>query len=208
MRIKRNAGILIILFCSYSFSGNNDALSRYDYETYKTCIGAGAGFTTGSGLSFKKWFNNTWALQMNLLPYYYPEKFKPGYDTDNDSGYSNNGYFSFGITYMHLLSRQRQRDFRLVSYVGTNINTSYENSDYYFTRSVYDTIIRAYVDSVGHTKRYKNESKITLGGGVGGEYFIWRFSLNLLLGIRGWYNTDQETFSVSPSVDFGIYYML
>jgi hypothetical protein len=206
MRINRNAGIFILLFCSYSFGGNNDTSSRYDYEMYKTSIGVGAGFITGLGFSIKKWFNNTWALQMNLLPYYYPQTLRPGNNVDNDSGYSKIGYLSFGITYMRLLSRQR--DFRLVTYIGTNINTFYDNEDYYYTQNMWDYYRATYVDSLFHEKQYTNESKITLGGGIGGEYFFWkRFSLSLLVGIRSWYNTDQGTLSVSPSADGGIYFM-
>ena len=206
MRINRYAGIFILLLCSYSFSGDNDTLSRYDYEMYKTSIGAGAGFITGLGFSIQKWFNDTWALQMNLFPYYYPENLKPGNNADNDSGYSKIGYFSFGITCMRLLSRQRS--FRLVAYIGTNINTVYDNEDYYYTQNTWDYYRGTYVDSLFHEKQYKNESKITLGGGIGGEYFFCkRFSLNLLVGIRSWYNTAQQTFSVSPSVDGGIYFM-
>jgi hypothetical protein len=206
MRIKYNAGIFILLFCSYSFSGNNDTLCRYDYEMYKTSTGVGAGFITGLGFSIKKWFNNTWALQINLLPYYYPQTLRPGNNDDNDSGYSNVGYFSFGITYMHLLSRQR--NLRLVTYIGTSINTSYINEDYYYTQNMWDNDSGTYVNSLCHEKQYTNESKIILGGGIGGECYFWkRFPLSLLVGIRGWYNTDQGTFSVSPSVDGGIYYV-
>ena len=206
MKNNRKAGIIILLLCSYSFGVDNDALSKYDYETYNRSIGVGAGYITGLGFSVKKWFNNTWALQMNLLPYYYPQTFKPGNNADNDSGYSDIGYLSFGITYMRLLSRQR--DFRLVTYIGTNINTSYDNEDYYYTRNMWDYYRSTYVDSLFHEKHYRNESKIALGGGIGGECFFWkRFSLNLLVGIRGWYNTAQQTLSVSPSADGGIYFV-
>ncbi|MFH1613404.1 MAG: hypothetical protein ABIB46_06795 [bacterium] len=78
---------------------------------YKYSIGAAAGFTTGTGVSFRKWFDNKKAVQITLLPFLNKE----------------NSTISLGLTYLQKLKQGKTTN--LFFYTGYHyfqvIETSY-----------------------------------------------------------------------------------
>jgi hypothetical protein len=182
---------------------------QYSYESYSTFVGAGAGLSSGAGLSYKKWFEKKWALQVNLLPFYYQENFKPGGNNDtyrhNDSGFHDYGLFSLGLAYQRLITRLQ--DFRILSFVSAAYNGSYDKGDYYYTEERWESAAGDYVDYHGHTVKNDMEHRLAVGGGFGGEIFLWRFSLMAATGICAGYNFSDETVRITPTIEGSIHFM-
>jgi hypothetical protein len=45
-----------------------------------------------------------------------------------------------------------------------------------------------------------------VGAGAGVEFYVWRFAFNLMLGVVGGYRLQAETYSLTPSVDGGVFF--
>jgi hypothetical protein len=183
-------------------------------RTYSNYIGVAAGYVTGYGLSIRKWFNTQWGLQVNLFPIYYQEHYKPNdNNSDRDSGYSTNGTLSLGLTYLKKLT-----DFgrgRVVYYVGGNIESQYKRYDYYTTTDSLEYITDplgsvqyVYTTKPVHETGHSMSNKISIGGGAGAEFYIWRFAPHVMLGICCGYETVTKSFSVLPSIEGGLQFRL
>jgi hypothetical protein len=174
---------------------------------YSTYIGIAGGYTSGYGLSIRKWFHNSWALQLNVFPYFNQTKMSgaPG-AADPNSGYKNEGNLSVGMLYLKQLTEFRFG--RITAYGGGNLLTDYEKYDYYATSEKWNSQNMFYEDTTIHYAGRTLSNKVTIGGGAGAEFYIWRFSLHLLLGLCAGYDINSNLFSVLPSVEGGIQFRL
>jgi hypothetical protein len=177
-------------------------------KKYSLYLGIAGGYTAGYGLSARKWFNNTWALQLNMFPYYTQEDIGPvqlaGVKTD--SGYKYVGDLSVGMIYLRKLADFRYG--RMVWYAGGNLLTHYENYDYSEIVDSGWSYNSTYTEWIEHRSGKVMRNKITIGGGAGSEFYIWRFALHIMLGACAGYTVETKRISVLPSVEGGIQFRL
>jgi hypothetical protein len=194
-------------------SVKNDPVPSAIHSTssqYSTYIGIAGGFTSGYGLSLRKWFDNKWGLQLTLFPLYMQEK-KGTLDDQplSDSGYSNSGQLSLGVLYLRKLTDFRFG--RVTYYAGGNVLMFYNKYDYYSQEwdGKYDTMGR-YTPSYKliHNTGKDFTKEITLGTGAGSEFYIWRFALHILLGLRASYELEHKNFTVMPTIEGGVQFRL
>ena len=178
---------------------------------YSTYIGIAGGYTSGYGLSIRKWVKNDWGLQFTLFPMYTHKKVGPVDDgTASDSGFRNEGQLSFGILYLKKLAEFRFG--RISYYGGGNVLMFYDNHDYYSIEShyKYDELLGHgdYTETIRYNTGYSFSKELTLGTGAGAEFYIWRFALHVLLGLRASYKFSKGQFTVMPSVEGGAQFRL
>jgi hypothetical protein len=183
---------------------NQSSYCKATAKRYSNYIGFAGGFVTGYGISYRKWFGPKWGLQLNVLPFYKEDKY-PGNDTSldlyssrRDSGYSNQGLLSLGLTCLRSVGETKY--VRFAVYAGANLQTNYHKYDYYETDSNWDSI--TYYHRMGRTVN----NTLTVGGGFGPEFFVWRFAFDVMLGLRGSYAFEDKTKSLLPSIEGGIHF--
>ena len=210
--------VLIFLTASMTFADNDTTETGYSKVTckrYQNYIGIAGGTTMGYGLSYKRWINDKWGYQINLFPYYKEDKYSKStnsdtyYGTQRDSGYYTNGNLSLGLTCLRNVVDVKY--VRFMAYAGGNLNTTYEDFNYRETDqygSYYDNYYGKYVsrDSISYHEGNKISNTFTLGGGFGSEFYVWRFSFNLLLGLRGSYNFYTQAKEVNLSYEGGVHF--
>jgi hypothetical protein len=211
---------LTCLMAALIFADNDNSESGYTSSTskrYQNYIGFAGGTTMGYGLSYKRWFNDKWGCQINLFPYYKEDKYSPKetsssdyyYGSVRDSGYSNHGNLSLGLSYLRKIADTKY--VRFMAYAGGNLNTSYEDNDYRETDhygSYYDSYNNrtVYNDSSTIHKSTKTVNIFTLGSGCGSEFYVWRFGFNALLGFRGSYNFYNQSKELGLSFEGGVHF--
>jgi hypothetical protein len=109
--IWHNIALVVLAASSISLSAQNQ---QPDPNFYPHNIGAGAGVSTGLGLSYRHWFPNTYGLQINLIPY-----------VNNTDGYKNR-FISGGLTGLKILKQARMVN--LFGYIG--VHGLYRNLKY------------------------------------------------------------------------------
>jgi hypothetical protein len=188
--------------------------SRYRMTTrtrYSDYVGFGAGMNNGVGISWRHWFPGGWGVQANVLPYYleetYPSTRGKDYYPSRDSGFQKEGFLSLGLIGLKELASS---DFvRAYGYLGGSLSLESNEYDYYEQNMNYgiDTKgVPAYLPVTAHQVGSDMSKEVTLGAGVGAEFFIWRFSLTGMLGYRGVYNLTSKEKLLSPSVDVGAHF--
>lgn len=202
---------LFIAFVSGLFAKNKDstqsAYARTTAFRYQNYLGFAGGMITGSGLSYRRWAGDNWAWQINILPLYKETRYPQADDyiyPEIESGYSNEGTLSFGITYLREIAGLRF--FRFVIYSGTNLYTNYKEYDYVYNEPVWSDAQSAWVNRQVREKDKRVENKISLGGGGGAEFFVWRFSLHAMVGFLGSYILENKAKEIGPSVEGGIHF--
>jgi|GEM_PF-1891801 len=185
--------------------------NTYTKETrtrYSHYIGVSAGFITGYGMSFRKWFDNAWGFELNLLPIYhethYPENRSGTYSYEADSGYSNKGTLCVGLTYLKTLVDLRYT--RVLFYAGGNLQTAYEKWNYYYWDYTWDEARGASNSVYVHTAGKNYENKINVGLGAGCEWYVWRFAFHCMLGFYGGYLIERTSYEAQPSIEGGIHF--
>ena len=150
-----------------------DSTSEYTYG-----IGAGAGFTTGYGLSFR-YFHNKWGAQVNFAPY----------QTDELARYSA------GITFLYYLIRAKNTNLFL-----------YQGNHYYYNKEyVYYADEKMLMESGDKTdyKKTEKDSYFNDGLGVGIEFIIAkRIAFDLMAGYA-FYDTFKQ---VNFTGETGLYF--
>ena len=130
---------------------------KVESNFYTHNIGAGAGVSTGLGLSYRHWFPNTWGVQVNLIPI-----------VNNTSG-SRDIFTSFGLTGLKILKQAR-----MVSLFG------YTGGHWMYQKNTYpDNGVGGSVDT--------KISTVYLGFGPGIDIHFWKLSFNIMAGIAGRY---------------------
>lgn len=131
-------------------------------EKFKHAIGAGAGFTTGYGLSYR-YTPGKFGIQVNFAPYH---------DNETDR-------YSIGLTPLYFLIQNK----------GSNLYI-YQGNHYYYNSQltyVYDPNMPASQDQVRTKEGYFNN-----GLGIGVEFIILkRIGFNLMAGYAAYKNFEQ-----------------
>ncbi len=145
--------IAYLLLASCIFCQAQDSTKLAPQEKYKFGIGAGAGFATGYGLSFR-YIPKKFGGQVNFAPYK---------DKETER-------YSLGLTLIYMLIESKSTNFFL-----------YQANHYYYnsqTNYIYNPIAPNMEEKVRSTERYFNN-----GLGFGIEIiFVKRIGLNLMAG--------------------------
>jgi hypothetical protein len=175
---------------------------------YKNNIGAAAGFITGYGISYRRLLDENSILQITGFPFYYESKYDnssiDSYSSIRDSGYSNFGNVSVGLTWLRVIVREL--DLRLLAYTGVNLNTRYEKSAYRERSTEWDSGLGDYDTLITHVQKEETINRITIGGGMGGEFQVWRLTGSLMVGIQAYYERETKNKGIIPSAEIGGYF--
>jgi hypothetical protein len=168
MRHRKILSILIFIFTAApNLFADGDKVGTYN-------VGAGAGFVTGYGLSYRQWIGS-YGFQVNFAPYY-----------DASQSYSSTT-ISLGLTGLRMIKEAKYVN--LFGYLGAHYFRDYATSTEYY----YD-----YTTNMSGQMNYTSgEDLLFLGGGPGFDFHFWHLSFNLMFGIA--YQTD---FSGSAGVHF------
>lgn len=143
-------------------------------------LGFHSGFTTGVGLSYRKWFGD-FGIQLTGIPI----------KTDDFA------FISGGITAMNTFVESSTGSVRAYGYVGSHVYYTYDNWDDY--EYVYD--------DNGNMVEVKNEdnetTKTNLGAGIGFS-FGGVVSFNLMMGYGAYDIFDK--FNLLPTAEMGLYF--
>ena len=207
---KRFLLIAVAPLLLYAGNDADTSDSRYGKVTkkrYKNYIGIAGGSTTGFGVSYRRWFGPQWGAQLNLFPFYYENTYEDKdrdsyYYTRRDSGYSNTGMLSFGLTGLRSIADAKY--VRFLAYFGSNVLINYEKYNYHQTRREWEDT--AYVYTEGWYKGKDQSNTISIGGGCGSEFYVWRFGFHLMLGLRVHYETESEAKGVGPTAEGGVHF--
>lgn len=204
--------ILLISLFTVPFAAGNITPENVEEATYSSTtrkrysnyIGFAAGFISGYGLSYRRWVNDNWGFQINLLPLYYERHYHDDYEFHEiDSGYSDVGHLSLGAIFIRKISDGKYTRFSL--YAGTNLQTEYEKYDYYYTLNEWDSQSQSSLNNIVHDKGKYVENKVTAGAGMGFEWYIWRFSFTIMTGLLGAYAIEKESYQANPSIEGGVH---
>ncbi len=182
------------------------SITRKRYSNY---IGFAGGTTTGYGLSYRKWIKNSWAFQINLLPFYREDNYDSGEEDDNtywdrDSGFYDWGTLSLGLTYLKKVIDGKY--VRFLFYTGANLSTDYEKYDYYKTNHEWNPSLQAFTDSVVHKSGKDVDNKISLGSGVGWEWYVWRMAFHAMAGLMAEYEIESKSPGIGPTFEAGVHF--
>ncbi len=145
-------------------------------------IGAGAGFVTGYGLSYRQWFNRN-GVQITFAPYY------------NQNSTSTDFSLSLGATGLYIIKEAKYVN--LLAYYGPHFWYSYQRNSW---NSSYDPVTGRYSNS------YTNYDKMLfVGGGPGFDFHFWKLSFNLMFGFT--FRTDFKNNSgINFTGETALYY--
>jgi len=161
------------LFLSTGTAVNAQLDQAQNESKFKHSLGAGAGFTTGYGLSYR-FMPKKFGAQVNFAPY-------------KDA---NSERYSVGLTFLYNLIETRYVDF--FAYQG---NHFYSNS--------YDVFEYDPNPPYGSTTRREKESYVNNGLGLGVEFIIAkRIGLNLMGGYAFYDNFSQINFTGETALYF------
>ena len=216
MRIRSSLIAAVVVLGSVGVFAEEEESSQSSYgktttTRYTNYVGVAAGYTTGYGLSFRRWVNNSWAFQINFAPYYhetkYPESDRDEYQYDYysygpDSGYDHNGSGSLGLTFLKNFAELRY--LRVVGYAGSNLHATYRKYNYFTNEWDYSRQEPSR-RRVHHQGREVRE-KVSVGGGIGAEFYVWRFAFHAMAGLFGAYEVETEAKEAGPSVEGGVHF--
>jgi hypothetical protein len=185
----------ITMFLALNIFANSDTtnlikskdvgISGTDYNNY---FGVTAGFSTGLGLSYRRWLTNEYAVQFTFAPYYYERVNNEGKNIWMIGGLS--AYKSF----------VRAKHIRMLAYTAAQYQyiKNWAKYDYYSSYKK-DTI---------HVDDYNKEQFCAFGVGGGIEIYVWRLGLNLMVGIAPnfrKYLNEHWRFGIMVSPEAGLY---
>jgi hypothetical protein len=150
IRLHLFAFVLIVTSASILYA-DADKVGTYN-------IGAGAGFVTGYGLSYRQWFNAN-GLQVTFSPYY------------NTDDYSTEAIFSVGATGLRMI-----KEAKYVNLFG------YYGAHFWYDYSSYKGGLEAGVP-YSYSSSSTERKLLFLGGGPGFDFHFWRISFNLMFGL-------------------------
>lgn len=163
-------------------------------------LGMGAGMVGGGGVSLRRWSEGGHGLQINFAPFYWEEKYPEDgdmYYNNRVSGSSYDAFLSLGALYMKRIASLS--NVSIFPYGGGNYTASYSGGTYEEELYTGATVQRS------GTKR---SGTFALGGGMGAGIGFWRLEASILLGLRGAYDIEKETRSITPAIDAGIHFRL
>jgi hypothetical protein len=125
-------------------------------------------------------------------------------DETRDSGDATYGYVSLGVTALRVLGDTKY--LRFLGYSGMNLYVDYKDYDYYYQSSYDDAGNWSSEYTTRHVDETSHEEQISFGLGGGIEYYVWRFSLNAMVGVVGAYKIQSHGYSLTPSFDGGLFF--
>lgn len=186
----RTSVMCLPLFCtalaaasSFAEEKEQSAFAAASSAHYRNAFGVAAGVSTGYGLSYRRWFNDRLGLQLNVGPYYYEDEDEQTIRT------------SVGIA--PLLTIHEFTYARFLSYAGFHWYHEDQWWENEYCRGTEACTNESYHDT------------FFLGIGAGTEFHLWRFSLNIMVGLAGYYLRDdlgESTKSVMVSPEAGLHY--
>jgi hypothetical protein len=172
--VVQKAWLAIVLCLSCVFADGN--------FVGKHNIGAGAGFVTGYGLSYRQWFERN-GIQLTCAPYY------------NKSVDQKEFVLSIGVTGLYIIKEAKYVN--LLAYYGPHFwyNQYWNRWNSYFDQTTGATI----------SNSTTIEKSLFLGGGPGFDFHFWKISFNLMFGFV--FRTDFENNSgINFSGETALYY--
>lgn len=127
-------------------------------------IGAGAGFVTGYGISYRHWFPSGYGWQVNFAPYYSKSE-----DFEDRS-------LSLGLTGLKIM--RRDTVVNLIAYAGASVLYDYDRYQAYYESEPEEIIT--------------TNTRYTFGGGPGFDVSFWHLSFNAMFGFRISTETNDE----------------
>jgi hypothetical protein len=202
----RTMSLLLVLGITWTAYGDSTATLLGKSVEYKNNIGAAAGFITGYGISYRRMISGSNLLQITGFPFYYESNDDTNSNlfSSRDSGFTRRGLFSLGVTLNHFMARAL--DIRILSYFGANINIDYEKSGYREKTWTYNSETQTNEARTTVIRTEKSEKRITIGGGIGGEFQMWRLIGNLSVGVQAYYKTQAKLKGIMPSVEISGYF--
>ena len=176
-----NIGLRSVLLAACTAFSLNAENQQTEPNFYPHNIGAGAGVSTGLGLSYRHWFRNTYGLQINFIPF-----------VNNSGGYRNR-FISGGLTGLKIFKQSRMAN--LFGYAG--LHGLYRNQrfeDIENDASPPDTNVT-----------YEKSSTFFLGLGPGIDIHFWKLSLNIMAGIAGRF-VNSDDWGMQMSGETALYY--
>ena len=183
MKLFFSKGLVIFFLLIGGLISNAQVSSEQEKNLlYKHAIGAGAGFTTGYGLSYR-YIPSKWGFQINFAPYYTKETER----------------YSIGLTALYRLIESKVSSLFL-----------YEGNHFYYDSYItyYDPTNPQVVYMSGAAqnnliKKRETENFVNNGIGVGIEFIIVkRIGFNLMGGYAFYRNFEQLNFTGET----GLYY--
>lgn len=177
MVVRKLLVVTGLLFLTATGSlGSVDKVGEYN-------IGAGAGFVTGYGISYRQWVG-TYGYQITTTPYY------------NKNDYSSHFSLSVGATGLRMIKEARVVN--LFGYFGPHLFYSRDeySDDGYLSNSTYVS-----------AKNVVNSTKVLfVGGGSGLDCHFSTVSLNLMFGVMGRTTFGESGAGVSLTGEVSVYY--
>lgn len=174
--ILTNVLLLAMLLSCLTLDGQTN--QKDSVKTFRHSIGAGAGFATGYGLSYR-YMPVKFGGQVNFAPYHTSE-------TDR---------YSFGITFLY----------RLIETKTSNLFLYQGNHYYYNSETVYYADTNRTIQSIDPTgsKSRLKESYVNNGIGIGIEIIIAkRIGFNLMAGYAAYKNFEEVNFTGETALYF------
>jgi hypothetical protein len=173
---------------------------------YVHAIGLAMGHSA-VGLSYRFNFARRYGIQVSVLPIFFKRDY--GADTLYDEWYSvtDYRYYQFldvGLIVNRNVEMYKFADFRW--YLGTNVTYRKDEWGGYERRSEYDEYNDEYVYSHVYRETVERSRHVSLSGGMGVEYFVWKFSLTGMAGLIGEIDIDNGLDSFGPALDFGLHF--
>jgi hypothetical protein len=174
-------------------------------------VGLAAGGAAGYGFSFRRWFGDGNALQVNLAPYVSRTNY-PGSEDPNDenrlldSGFVLEASLVAGISWLHQIVQvplfSDAGELKVLSYVAgsTDLSVEQQQMDRWSYKADGVSTQRWYDDY------YRTRREFRLGGGGGCELSRWRLSTNLMVGLAGWYEDVSGDFGIQPDAQWGVHF--
>jgi hypothetical protein len=161
---------------------------------YAKAIGAGAGFVTGYGIAYRKWFSEKSGLQITGIPFYYEDNYSNGDNylySSSDSGFTHTGNLCLGAIYLRTLAEKDE--LKVLTYYGGNFSLDYEKTERWSKINGTSSLLESST---------RLEKKLTIGFGIGGDLQMWRLIGNLMIGLRGFYEFEYQGKGIYPTIEF------
>ncbi len=181
--------ILIVLFSFFllflfqpKINGQESIKHDVDQENkFKYAVGAGAGFTTGYGLSYR-YFPSKYGAQVNFAPYHTKEIDR----------------YSLGLTLLYMMIESKTTN--LFLYQG---NHYYYNSEIMYYTDLNQTTQTTQTTQPSPIQRTNRDSYVNNGIGIGIEFIVSkRIGFNLMAGYAAYKNFEQLNFTGESALYF------
>lgn len=155
-------------------------------KKYHNYFGICSGVTLKYGISYRRWFmDDNFGLQLHVFPLLIREK-------DYDDSLQTTSQLKVGLTFLKTIKSYQYA--RVLYYLNGTFN--YNVYDEYHWD--YETYEDEYIEV---------EEKLIAGAtGPGFEFYVWRFAIDLFVGVSAGYNVDTEEMYVLPALETALHF--